>query len=96
MEPRRQPGKITGLTLDGETLGWDDNDAGRYVVYALPQELAEEDVAADAPDRNYLAAYIAGITYKPEFELPAYLLEGYRYAVAPYDRYGNEWAATLL
>lgn len=77
-------------------LRWKGNDAGRYVVYALPDDLTAEDVAADAPDRNYLAAYIAGITYKPEFTLPGYLLEGYRYAVAPYDRYGNEWPATLL
>lgn len=48
------PGKISGLTLDGEMLRWKGNDAGRYVVYALPDDLTAEDVAADAPDRNYL------------------------------------------
>lgn len=92
----RNPGKISDLALDGNILRWKGNDAGRYVVYALPDDLTAEDVAADAPDRNYLAAYIAGVTYIPEFELPGYLLEGYRYAVAPYDRYGNEWPATML
>lgn len=93
----KDPGKVTGIRLDRNEgrLTWTGNSARRYVVYAIPDYISEED-ATEEQGRNYYAGYILGVTYQPEITVPSYLLEGYRYAVAPYDRYGNEWPSTLF
>ena len=65
------------------------------MVYAVPETVEMLD-ALSGTDRNFSPEYIAGISYTNSFVLPAPLRKGYRYAVAPYDRYGNEWDASIL
>lgn len=91
----RNPGKITGLTVgsDGQ-MRWNRNPAGRYVIYAIPDGKSPAQ-AKDPSGMNYRPQYIVGVSYTNSYVLPDWLWDGYRYAVAPYDRFGNEWPATL-
>ena len=88
-------GKITGLTVgsDGQ-MRWNRNPAGRYVIYAIPDGKSPAQ-AKDPSGMNYRPQYIVGVSYTNSYVLPDWLWDGYRYAVAPYDRFGNEWPATL-
>ncbi len=45
---------------------------------------------------NFMAEYIVAVTYGHSVTLPSDKLSGYWYAVAPYDRYGNEWEASII
>lgn len=65
------------------------------MVYAVPDELSPLDVIADT-GRNFLGRYIMCVTYDHEVAIAAGRLKGYWFAVAPYDRYGNEWEASIL
>lgn len=92
------PGKITGLKKHsdhgGVSLSWNRQPGMRYVVYAVPDGVTALD-ALDEEGRNFLPEYIAGVTYEALFALPASLSRGRWYAVAPLDRYGNEYPVTL-
>ena len=76
-------------------LSWHPQPHMRYVVYAVPKKLSPLDVIA-GNGANFMAEYIAGITYGHSLKLPSGKSKGYWYAVAPYDRYGNEWEASIL
>ncbi len=89
------PGAVKGLKRDGGTLSWYPQPDMRYVVYAVPDELSPLDVIADT-GRNFLGRYIMCVTYDHEVAIAAGRLKGYWFAVAPYDRYGNEWEASIL
>ncbi len=90
------PGKVRNLRIDDDgVLSWTGNKARRYVVYAIPYDISAAD-ASDDRGINFLPAYIAGVSYGDSFTLPSYLTADYWYAVAPYDRYGNEWKASVL
>lgn len=90
------PGSLSHLELSDGVLCWESlGERMRYVVYAVPETVEMLD-ALSGTDRNFSPEYIAGISYTNSFVLPAPLRKGYRYAVAPYDRYGNEWDASIL
>lgn len=87
--------KVKNLTRNDNALSWFDRGSGRYVCYAIPMDVGPIDaLAQDGP--NFDARYIVGVTYGNSFELPMEVLKGYWYAVAPYDRYGNEGEAVTL
>ena len=87
--------KVKNLTRNDNTLSWFDRGHGRYVCYAIPIGVGPIDaLAQDGP--NFDGKYIVGVTYGNSFELPMRVLKGYWYAVAPYDRYGNEGEAVTL
>lgn len=89
------PGPVKGLVLKGNELSWYPAPDMRYVVYAVPVDVSPIDAIA-LTGANFMSAYILGICYGNNFQLPADKLRGYWYAVAPYDRYGNEWEASVL
>lgn len=88
------PGNVTGAKIKNGRLTWKPvDDLCRYSVYAVP---ADVDLL-DAMSLSYggiSADYLLDITYKPSYDIPAAKSKGYRYYVAPLDRYGNEWEAT--
>ena len=87
--------KVKNLKRNDRSLSWFDRGSGRYVCYAIPMDVGPIDaLAQDGP--NFDGKYIVGVTYGNNFELPMQVLKGYWYAVAPYDRYGNEGEAVTL
>lgn len=91
----KDPGEIKGLKLSGNTLSWKQQPGMRYVVYAIPNSVSAVDALATTGS-NFLSDYIVGVTYTNSFTLPPSQLKGKWLAVAPYDRYGNEWSASTL
>lgn len=89
------PGAVRKLERRGRELSWYPVQDMRYVVYAVPEKLLPLDVISET-GANFMAEYIVGVTYGHSLTLPADKLSGYWYAVAPYDRYGNEWEASIL
>ena len=82
------PGSITGLTRQGDSLVWNALDSVRYTVYAIPNDVADSAFAKDVE-------YLLGVSYKASFDLDTLYQVGYKYAVCPFDRYGNEYSATI-
>ena len=46
--------------------------------------------ALDPASNGFSPEYIMGVSYENHFDIPLRFLKNYWYAVAPYDRYGNE------
>lgn len=88
--------KVKGVTRRENSLSWyERGKEGRFVCYAIPEDVSLID--ALGPDgSSFDAVYIVGVSYTNHFDLPATRLKGYWYAVAPYDRYGNEGEAATL
>lgn len=91
----KDPGTVKRLKIQGSTLSWHAQPGMRYVVYAIPMDISPVD-ALSSTGSNFTADHIIAVTYSNSVELPAAKRKGHWYAVAPYDRYGNEWAATTL
>jgi uncharacterized lipoprotein YddW (UPF0748 family) len=87
--------KVQGLKLADNALSWFDRAQGRYVCYAIPYSVDPID-ALSADGVNFDSKYIIGVSYTNRFTLPLRSFSGYWFAVAPYDRYGNEGEATTL
>ena len=87
--------KVKSLKLKGDELKWRGDDNCRYVVYAIPASVDPLD-ALSTDSNGFQSRYIIGITYVDRFILPSTYRDGYRIAVVPYDRYGNEWDPTFL
>ncbi len=91
----RNPGAVKGLARKGNELTWYPQPDMRYVVYAVPKKLSPLDAIAEN-GANFMAEYILEVTYGHSVSLPDGRRKGYWYAVAPYDRYGNEWEAVVI
>ncbi len=89
------PGALRGLRRDEERLNWYPHPDTRYVVYAVPTKLSPLDALA-ASGVNFRPEFIIGVTYTHDFTIPPSHSSGYWYAVAPYDRYGNEWYPEIV
>lgn len=90
------PGKVTGLKRIGNRLEWKAIDTlCRYTVYAIPADMSLLE-AMSVEHGGISSKWLMGVTYTPAFDLPADKNKGFIYAVVPYDRYGNEWEATIL
>ncbi|MDE7153732.1 MAG: family 10 glycosylhydrolase [Muribaculaceae bacterium] len=81
------PGLVTEIRKNGNTLTWKGFDNMRYTVYAVPES-----------EKNFTkqAEYLLGITYETSYEIPASKTAGYRLAVCPYDRLGYEYSAAFM
>jgi len=90
------PGSVKELKVNGDKLTWKAVDTlCRYSVYAIPCDVD----MLDAMSVNYGglgAEYLLGITYVPSYTVPANKTKGYKYYVAPLDRFGNEWEASSV
>lgn len=90
------PLEVTGLALTGAgLLRWNCTDDARYVVYAIPEDVGDEEVYNTDCD-GIAPRYIVAMTYDNCYTLPSRYREGHRIAVTPYDRYGIEWQPTFL
>lgn len=79
---------VSNLRYSDGVLCWDSVPNVRYVVYAIP------DSVADAGFRCQ-ARYIDGISYGASYSLPDAKREGYHYAVSILDRWENEYAPVM-
>lgn len=79
-----KPAMVANVRRDGDNLTWDAVEGMRYTVYAVP----EGTEAAFASQREFLD----GIAYTNSYAIPREKASGYTFAVAVYDRYGNEYA----
>lgn len=89
------PGAVQQLVRKGNRLSWYPQPDMRYVVYAIPSEVGMID--AVSPDgANFATRYIQGIVYGHSFDLAPDKIKNHWFAVAPYDRYGNEWEPAII
>ncbi|MBD5224972.1 MAG: family 10 glycosylhydrolase [Bacteroidales bacterium] len=91
----KNPGTVRKIGLTDGILSWPPVENMRYVVYAVPEEVTLLDALAEN-GRNFDSQYIIGITYGNSLELAADKMGKHWYAVALYDRFGNEWDAVVL
>ena len=87
----------TGLAQNGAILSW-TAQAGtlvKYSVYAVPSDVTVEDAMSATYD-GIKSDYLLGITYKPQYTLPAAYQSGHWYAVCVIDGYSNESEPTYL
>ena len=83
------PGEVQNLERAGNKIRWDGYDNVRYSVYAFP-------ITMNAATFTGQIDYLLGMTYEPEYEIPAEYQQGYQYAVCVLDRVGNEWSPAFL
>ena len=83
------PGVVQNLECAGNSLRWDGYDNVRYSVYAFP-------ITMNAATFTGQIDYLLGMTYEPEYEIPAEYQQGYQFAVCVLDRVGNEWEPAFL
>ncbi|MGM9844155.1 MAG: glycoside hydrolase family 10 protein, partial [Muribaculaceae bacterium] len=88
------PGKIASLSVSGSTLSCSSMSGVRYLFYAIPNNVSRN--SAKSTNSNGLKAeYIVDMSYTNSVSISG-KTSGYWYAVAPFDRYGNEWQLTTL
>ncbi|MGM9799952.1 MAG: glycoside hydrolase family 10 protein [Muribaculaceae bacterium] len=88
------PGKIASLSVSGSTLSCSGMSGVRYIFYAIPNNVSRN--SAKSTNSNGLKAeYIVDMSYTNSVSISG-KTSGYWYAVAPFDRYGNEWQLTTL
>ncbi|MFR9167015.1 MAG: family 10 glycosylhydrolase [Dysgonomonas sp.] len=76
--------KVTNLKLNGNQLTWDAPDPGlRYSIYLVPTS------ATDFETNRII--YLEDISYVNQYNIPSDKLADYKYGVAVFDRYGNEF-----
>ncbi len=85
---KREARTVTSLSRSGNTLNWDNIEGMRYTVYAVPEGME----ATFAGEREYLD----GVTYTNSYDIPTAKASGYSFAVAVYDRYGNEYSPVFV
>lgn len=89
------PGTVKQVALHDGILSWIPVENMRYVVYAVPEDVTLLDALAE-DGRNFDPQYIIGVTYRSSMELSPDKKGKHWYAVALYDRFGNEWDAAVL
>lgn len=87
--------KVRNLSRKENRLSWYDTETSRYVCYAIPYDVGLIDALSD-DGVNFDSKYIIGVTYDNNIQIPVKALNGHWFAVAPYDRYGNEGEAATL
>lgn len=85
----RNPVMTSNVTLDGTTLSWTEVPGMRYTIYAVPENITDAEFCCQ---REYLEA----VSYTNSYTIPSDKTSGYRWAVAVYDRYGNEYAPLFV
>lgn len=84
--------KVKNLTLNGNSLSWDEIEGMRYCVYAIPENVTKED-AKSTSYGGIQSLYMIDAIYTNEIEIPAEYSTGYYFAVSVMDRYNNEYEA---
>ena len=89
LKPDRDYTTVSDVHLDGDSLRWTPDQNVRYVVYAIPDSVADAQFRCQ-PD------YMLGISYSPAYGIDAAHRTGHRYAVTILDRWENEYAPVML
>lgn len=86
-------GAVKNLKVADGKITWDAVTNGkaiiRYSVYAIPTSVSKKSALASDGD-GYKVDYLQGITYSPEYAIPADKQSGHWYAVCVFDGYGKE------
>lgn len=78
------PSPVENVAVNGSTITWQAQPGQvRASVYAYPESMKEFEMVR-------MPEYLIGVCYGTTFTIPAKYLAGYNFAVATYDRYGNE------
>lgn len=85
----QNPQMVSNVALNGTNLTWTGTSAGRYTVYAVPNSVTDAQFYGQKE-------YLDGISYTNSYTIPVEKASGYRFAVAVYDRYGNEYAPLFV
>jgi uncharacterized lipoprotein YddW (UPF0748 family) len=84
-------GMVQNISVSGSTVSWTTLGTNvRYVVYAIPN--------AYVNTKNILndSKYMLGMTYTNSYTIPSNISSSsYKFAIAPLDRYGNEFPASI-
>ena len=86
---KKNPVMVSNITLNGTTLTWDAISGVRYTIYAVPESITDAEFSCQRE-------YLVGIKYTNSCNIPSDKTSGYRYAVAVYDRYGNEYSPLFM
>lgn len=86
---KKNPVMVSNITLSGNALSWDAIPGMRYTVYAVPENITDTEFSCQRE-------YLLGIKYTNSYNIPTNMTSGYRYAVAVYDRYGNEYSPLFM
>ena len=86
---------IPDIKASGNKISWNKLGDSRYVIYVVPKDLCPDDYKT-SDGKSIKANFIHAVTYDNSYSLPDGFLKNYRIAVAPYDRYGNEWTPKFL
>lgn len=79
--------------IENNILSWTSNNQNiRFSVYAIPNSL----VGTAGAFEN--SAYLLGVSYSNQFDVSKYisLSSTYKFAIAPLDRYGNEFTSVYV
>ncbi|MDO4510660.1 MAG: family 10 glycosylhydrolase [Bacteroidales bacterium] len=94
--PARKAPVINFLKHEGTVLKWQLIPRLRYTVYAIPADVEPSQFKQDVQ-------YLLGMVYNPDtraeevtYTIPKHLRSGYRFAVCPLDRFGNEYAPAFV
>jgi len=82
----RSPQYVADISRSASSLTWTEIPGMRYTVYAIPADM----VASFAQQREFLD----GVSYSNSYDIPADKADC-TFAVAAYDRFGNEYPAMI-
>lgn len=86
---KKNPMMVSNISFDGTKLTWDAISGMRYTIYAVPENITDAEFSCQRE-------YLLGIKYSNYYNIPSNKRTGYRYAVAVYDRYGNEYSPLFM
>lgn len=84
-----EPFLPSNIAYNDGSLTWSGKEDMRYVIYAIPETM-------DVNEFRKESDYILGISYVTEFFIPKEKQQGYKYAVAAFDRYSNEYSPVFM
>lgn len=86
---KKNPVMVSNIALSGTTLTWNAISGMRYTIYAVPESITDAEFSCQRE-------YLVGVKYTNSCNIPSDKTSGYRYAVAVYDRYGNEYSPLFM
>ena len=84
--------RVRNLTLSVNKLSWDKQEGMRYTIYAIPDDITDEQAFGSTEAEGLKATYLVASVYTNYYSIPSAYRKGFHYAVCIMDRYGNEYA----
>ena len=86
---KKNPVMVANIKRTDNVLSWDAISGMRYTIYAVPENITDAEFSCQRE-------YLVGVKYTNSCNIPSDKTSGYRYAVAVYDRYGNEYSPLFM